>query len=316
MAHKYPNKKKQQGFWKRYESANIKSYTQVWNTALEIILEEGNLPFTFSSLGRKPNLSREEIVAMAVLYQYFAIDFREGEHLVFLLSGKRLDHSNCVRWFGRLTCEYVNRLVYAVHKKIINIDNVGDYIADSTQLTTDRLKMVLRAGKEDFEHQTWKLHILVQYIFTLGLLSIVSVFASPGEANDSPPLREHLLEAGKVSSQKKLHADKGYFGKENLKKCEEIGLIPNIVPKEQEYSDAYLKRYIRTGYDSESRKNTRGLVEGVFGGIETETYARIRCRKPHHRNLCASLSALKHNMRTYFRAVALKIIYLFRTNPK
>ena len=53
----------------------------------------------------------------------------------------------------------------------------------------------------------------------------------------------------------------------------------------------------------------------MFGGIETETYARIRCRKPHHRDICVGLSALKHNLRTYFRAVALNIIFYFAPTP-
>lgn len=315
MAHKYPNKKKRKGFWKKYEDADIKNHTKVWRITLELIREERNLPFSFSSTGRKPNLSKEEIVGMAVLYQYFDLDFREDEHLVFLLSGKQLDHSNCVRWFGRLTLDYVNRLVHAIHQKIIHVSDTGDYIADSTQLTCDRLKPVFRTGKDDFEHVTWKLHILVQYIYTLGLLSIVNVFASRSEASDSPPLREHFLNAGTLSAGKKLHADKGYFGKENLQKCRDIGLVPNIVPKDQTYTDTYLKRYIATGYDNESRKKNRGMVEGVFGGIETETGAKIRCRKPHHRDLCAGLSALKHNLRTYFRATALNLISRFRTNP-
>lgn len=312
---KYPNKKKRKGFWKTYEDADIKNYAKVWKITLELVQEEKNLPFSFSRVGRKPNLLREEIIGMAVLYQYFNVDFREDEQLIFLLSGKQLDHSNCVRWFGRLTPEYINRLIYRMHKKIIAISNDGDYIADSTKLTTDRLKPILREGKDDFEHITWKLHLLVQYIFTLGLLSIVNVYSSPGEMNDSPPLRKHLLKARKVSPKKKLHADKGYFGKENLQKCKEVGLVPNIVPKDIKYSDAFLKRYITSGYDNESRKLTRGMIEGAFGGMETETYARIRCRKPHHRNLCAGLSALKHNLRTYFRAIALNLFIYFAPTP-
>lgn len=314
MKSKYPNKKKRKGFWKRYERASIKDYRKVWTTAINLALEQG-VPFEFSEKGRKPNLSKEECVAMAVLYAYFDDDFREVEQLVKLLTNKRLDHTNCTRWFGRLNKEYVNSLVFAVHKKTVGIDDAGDYIADSTKATCDRLKPAFYRGSKQFEHITWKLHILAQYIFTLGLVSIVSVFSSRGEVNDSPVLRNHLLEEGKVEKSKRLHADKGYFGKENIKLCKRLGLHPNIVPKEQEYSDSFLRKYVKKEYDNQSRKQNRGLVEGPFGGIETETGFRIRCRKPKHRNILLALIALKHNLRTYFRATALMIISYFAPTP-
>jgi len=314
MKPKYPNKKKRKGFWKRYERASIKDYRKVWTTAISLAKEQG-VPFEFSKRGRKPNLSKEEYVAMAVLYAYFGQDFREVEPLVKLLTVKGLDHSNCIRWFGRLNPKYVNSLVFAVHKKIVGIDDVGDYIADSTKATCDRLKPLFYRGSKQLEHTTWKLHILIQYIFSIGLLSIVSVFSSKGEANDSPFLRNHLLEKHKVEKGKRLHADKGYFGKENIKVCKRLGLRPNLVPKEQEYSDSYLRKYIKKDYDNESRKQNRGLVEGVFGGMQTETDLRVRCRKPKHRDIFLGLLALKHNLRTYFRAIALTIISYFAPAP-
>ncbi len=314
MKHKYPNKTKRKGFWKRYERATIKNYRKVWKTILELFAQE-KTPFEFSKNGRKPNLTKEEYVAMAVLYAYFDLDFRELEYLVDLLSGKKLDHTNCNRWFGKLTQDYVNNLVFLVHKKIIEIKDVGDYIADSTKVTCDRLESKIYKGKETFVHVNWKLHILVQYIFTLGLVSIVSVFSSPGEVNDSRPLRNELLKKGRLTKGRKVHADKGYFGKENIKKCKRLGLQPNLVPKEQYYKDGFIKRYIQKDYDPKARKKTRGLVEGAFGGLETKFKLETRCRKPKNRNIHLSLLALRHNLRTYFRATSLKLLFSFATTP-
>jgi len=159
-------------------------------------------------------------------------------------------------------------------------------------------------------------HVLAQYIFTLGLVSIVSVFASNKEVNDSPQLRNNLLHEGKIYKDKRVHADKGYFGKENIMRCKELGLKPNIVPKEQEYSDRYLKRYMRNDYDIESRKSNRELIEEIFGGLEMEMGMKVRCRKSEHRNIFLSLLALKHNLRTYFRATALRIFIYFAPTPR
>jgi hypothetical protein len=314
MNRKYPNKKKRKGFWKSYERADIKDFRKVWTTSMSFILEE-NIPFVFSKRGRKPNLTRKELICMVILHVYFDFDFRETEQLIKLLISKQLDHSNCVRWFGKLNPDYINNLVFSIHKKIIGIDDAGDYIADASNATCDRLKVKNTIGEEGFHHVTWKLHTLVQYIFTLGLISVISVWSTTGEKSESPIFRKKLLKKGKVKQGKKCHADKGFFGKKNLKACEKLGLKPNLVPKEIEYSDTYLKKYVKNDYDNESRKKTRGLVEGLFGGFETEMDMKIRCRKPLHRNIYLCLLGVKHNLRTYLRATTLKSNYLFRTNP-
>jgi len=273
-----------------------------------------DIPFIFSKKGRRPNLSRKELVCMAVLHVYFENDFRETEQQISLIISKKLDHTNCVRWFGKLNPEYVNSLVFKIHKKLVGIDDVGDYIADSTQVTCDTYEVKEVVDKEELHLETLKLHILVIYLTSLGIVSIVSTFASKGEANDSPFLRKELLKKEKIIPGKTLHADKGYFGKKNIKACKEKGLKPNIVPKERDYSDNYLKKYVKKEYDNESRKKTRGLVETPFGGLETETGMKIRCRKPKHREIYLCLMALKHNIRSYLRATALKLKKPFRTN--
>jgi len=67
--------------------------------------------------------------------------------------------------------------------------------------------------------------------------------------------------------------------------------------------------------DNTSRKQNRGLVEGVFGGLETETGMELRCRKEHHRDIYLCLLALKHNLRTYMRATLMVIKSYFAPTP-
>ena len=280
-------------------------------------ITEDAIPFAFSRRGRKPNLTRKEIVGMAIMYVYFELDFREVEHLLELIIDKQLDHSNCVRWFGKLTPEYIDNLVFKIHKAILRIDDAGDYIADSTKLTCDRYHKVIRRGEEILELDTWKIHVLVMYLFNLGLVSIVSICASRGETHDSPALRNNHLKKKKIIPGRKMHADKAYFCKANLDKCVNLGLQPNIVPPDKDYSDGRLKRYIRNEYDDEARKKTRGLVEVTFGGMETDTDMKMRCREPHHRDIYTCLIGLKHQLRTFMRASLMKaklLIIYFRTN--
>lgn len=304
-------RKKRAGYYKYYERADIKDYRLVWDITKGVVKEEG-VPFSFNKRGRKPNLDAEEYVCVSVLYVYFNDPFRGTERLLRLLSGKQLNHSNIIRWFGKLDERYIDRIAYKVHCKIIEINDRGDYIADSSGVTCDRYKSGTRRGEEFSEHTTCKLHILGQYLFMIGLVSIVSVCASRGEANDYPYFKK-LFRANRIKSGKECHADKAYFGKENIRLCKKAKVKPNFVPKNREYSDATLKRAVRE-YDNEARKKNRGLIETPFGGLETEMGMRTRCRKPKHRRIFICLLALKHNIKTLIRAKALILLHYFRTN--
>lgn len=161
----------------------------------------------------------------------------------------------------------------------------------------------------------WKLHIFAQYLFVIGFVSIISVWGTHGDTNDSPVFREHLLKPERVKKGKMCHADKGYFAKENIIKLKEAHLIPNLVPKEIKYKDKVLKEAVLS-YDNKARKKNRGLVETPFGGLETEMYMRVRCRKKKHKNIFVCLLGLRHNLKTLLRARALrKLLQLVNFAP-
>lgn len=300
---------KRKGYWKGYEKANIKDYRKVWQITEEIV-KQSKLPFKLCKRGRRPKHELWVYACIAVLYVYFNDPFRETEQLFSLLTGSSLDHSNIIRWFGRLKRSYIDKLVYKVHLQIIKESNEGDYLADSSGVTCDRYQKTLYQGEEIKEHIHWKFHIFAQYLFTLGLVSILSVWSTHGDEGDSPAFRKHLLKPDRVTKGRRCHADKGYFGKKNIRKIKKVGLVANIVPQERTYSDATLKKAVRN-YDNEARKKNRGLVETPFGGLETERGMKIRCRKPHHRNIATSLLGLKHNIKTLLRAKALRIATIF-----
>lgn len=46
-------------------------------------------------------------------------------------------------------------------------------------------------------------------------------------------------------------------------------------------------------------------------GLETEMDMKVRCRKPKHRNIYLGSLGVKHNIRTYLRATALKVVSYF-----
>jgi hypothetical protein len=240
--HQTPRKKRE-GYLKAYEKADIKDYRKVWNITKRIVQEEG-IPFTLQGKGRKPNLPLWMYAALAVLYVYFNDPFRETEQLLTLLTSKRLDHSNIIRWFSKLTPEYVDKLVYRVHLEIIAKSNDGDYVADSSGVTCDRYHETLYEGEMLRELTHWKLHIFGQYLRKQGLVSILSVCSTHGDAHDGPVYRNQLIKPERVTEGKMCHADKAYFGKENITITKDAGLIANFVPKEIVYTDPLLKKAV------------------------------------------------------------------------
>jgi len=194
---KYPSKRKRKGYWKRYERARIKDYRLIWDTTRELLREE-DLPLRAARFGRRPKLPLEDYVILGVLYCYFQDPFRELEEHYQELSGRCLDHSNIIRWFGRLSPEYLDHLTYLVHLRILSFDRTGDYMADASELACDRLKPLLVAGKMIWVRETWGMHIFGMYLLVLGVVSIVSAWGKHGDAHESPIFRDHLLKPKRV----------------------------------------------------------------------------------------------------------------------
>ena len=136
------SRKKRKGYWKAYEKANIKDYRKVWKIAKDIVQKE-SVPYKLNKLGRPPKLELWMYVGLAVIYVYFNDPFRETEQLLKLLTGKSLDHSNIIRWFGKLRRSYIDKLVYKIHLRIIEQSVEGDYLADSSGVTCDRYQKAL-----------------------------------------------------------------------------------------------------------------------------------------------------------------------------
>ena len=314
---KYPNKLKRKGYWKNYDRAGIKDFRKIWNFLLEIVRKLGN-PFPKKdNRGRKPKLERDFYAAICILLAYFDLSLRDMEGEVPLLTNEKLDHSTIEWWFEKLDEEYVKKAVKLIHRRIKKLFKKAEYIADSTKITTTRYSKVFHKGQETIELICLKLHVMIMYFATAGILSIESLHVTQGDVHDSPVFREELVAQARFQRGKRIHADKAYFAKENIEHCEKEGIKTNFVPKDNIKHGSILKRAIKE-YDNEARKLFRGMIEGVFGGTTTDNgnktrFVKDRCRKTH-----IALMALSHEIRTYFRALehkAQSFFWLLLDNP-
>jgi hypothetical protein len=308
---KYPNKKKRKGYWKIYDRARIKDFRKVFDFLLKIIRKLGN-PFPKKdNRGAKPKFNRDFYPAFCIILAYFDLSLRDMEGEVTLLANSTLDHSTLEWWFERLDEDYIKKAIKHLHRKIKSMFKKAEYISDSTKITTTRYGKIMHKGEQTIELVCLKLHVIIIYFATSGILSIESLHISHGDVHDSPVFREELVLGSEFQKNKTMHADKGYFGEENIVACERHGIKPNFVPKNNIKHGLVLKRAIKE-YDGDARKRFRGMVEGLFGGTTCENnnktrFVKDRCRKTH-----IALMALSHEIRTYFRALEYKIQNIFR----
>jgi len=193
MPLKYPNKRKRKGYWKRYDRARIKDFRKVWDFSLKIVEKLGN-PFPKKdNRGKKPKFNRDYYAAICIVMVYFDLSLRDMEGEIPLLLGDALDHSTIDWWFDKFDEEYAKKAVKLLHRKIKKMFKKGEYITDSTKITTTRYYKMIHKGEETIELLCLKLHMIIIYFASVGVLSIESMFVSHGDAHDSPVFREELI---------------------------------------------------------------------------------------------------------------------------
>lgn len=312
---KYPPKRKRKGYWKAYDRARIKDLRKVRDFCFEIVRQIG-LPYQAKKRGRHPNLKLEDYAAVSIMLAYFDLSLRDMEGEIPLLFEGSLDHSNVDRWFEKLDEEWVDNAVRMLHAKLQHMFNKGEAIIDSTKITTTQYHETSQVGETILELLTMKLHLLVVYFWTVGIISIASIYTSHGDLHDTQPVPE-LLDKAKLRARTRIHGDKAYNSEDIYEKIFDKKLQPNIVPKDNTKKGFWTKK-AKSQYDNEARKKFRGLIEGVFGGMTTENNTRTRFVKDRNRKTHLALMALSHQIRTYFRAIAIKanaLIHYFRNNP-
>ena len=239
----------------------------------------------------------------------------KSQGFCLFLRRNHLIGSNIDRWFQRVDIGYIEKASEFLNEKLEAMFDYGEYITDATKYTTTEYNEVFHKGQSTFELIMIGLHIIVNYFFKEGFISIVKFHVSDGWSHESPIFREKLLPEAKLKENRRIHGDKGFAAEENYEMLFEKKLIPNISQKEGTKRGFWTKKAKKL-YNNRLRKQIRGLVKTVFGGMETETDNKIRFKLEKTRKLYVSIRALTHQIRTYFRALvyqALKYLPRFAT---
>jgi len=306
------SKKKRKDYYKVFFKAKTKDLTKVWNFLDELINELGN-PFNKKKTGRPPKFNDMKVYAkFCILIGYFDYTLDEVAGLLPILADNSLDRSNIDRWFQRMDPCYMGKASELLNGKLEDMFDYGEYIVDSTKYVATEYHESFHKGETTYELDMVGLHILVNYFVKEGFISIVKFHVSDGWSNESPIFREEILSKIKLKPNRRIHGDKGFAAEETFEMLFERKLIPNICHKENTKRGFWTNKAKKL-YNNNLRKQIRGLVETVFGGMQIETDNRVRFKLDGTRKLYVSIRALTHQIRTYFRALVYKALNYLMT---
>ncbi|MEM3519912.1 MAG: transposase [Candidatus Hadarchaeales archaeon] len=314
-------------YWKSYHASIANGKQQVFRHCQKVVNLLGR-PWQVSKRGSPPKHMPEEYAAVAIYRKYFNMVFRAAEADTPFILGKRLDHSNI--WWGlqRISARYLKRAIELLFRLISGIFPPDIFIADSTGISTDRYTRYRgprlrptdkpppnepkrRKNGQSGERvlKTLKLHALVGYHIKFGLLMARSALITKSEVNDSPQLKELLK--GVRGNGESLLLDRGYDSVRNYELGRRCGFNPVIKLRDVGPRGLVRREMAKTFTKNRKLYRRRGLIEGVFGGLETKYGNRTRCRRPKSQRIDCLLMVVSHNLRTYMRALALRKLEIF-----
>jgi hypothetical protein len=109
-------------------------------------------------------------------------------------------------------------------------------------------------------------------------------------------------------------ADAGFDAEELYEKCFKLGIKPMIKQREYDKNPRRYRGEASRIFDKELYKKFRGVIEGIFGGLETRRLLFTRYKKKSMRMKHIIAMAIVHNINTYM-AISLFIL-IFSTTPK
>lgn len=289
--------KKRPGYWTVFHKSNSYDIKSMLKLIARVVEETGS-PWRVSHRGRKPKFHPKEHAALIITMRYFEFSYRQMEGMAEAIVGKPIDHSTVGWAMKRLPEGYLHRIITVLHKHIEHECKDGIYIVDSTGIVTDRYQRMSMALKNVQKKRYLKLHVLVRYFGEEGVISIRYAKATYGSKHDAPVLGEFLKHSRLKPGV--LLGDRAYDSKENIELAYKKGLTPMLKQRRWDKRRGIRKRHSRD-FNEEMYKQFRGMVESVFGGMETAYGNRTRCRLRHTQTVSILLMAVVFNVKSVLR---------------
>ena len=295
--------KLRQSYWQQYDLLYKKSSKkQLFKRLLEQVKLLGDPIVKTDPRGRKPKFSPLEYVSFVCFEKIFGHKYREMELDSDLFLCDKADHSTFQRWYERIPQEYLERLTVSFVNREFSI-----WIADSTAMSSKINVERLRAGTRNKTKLTDKYHIIIGYDPPTSTTMILGVVASDNKLSDSQGAIKILQE--KNNEYGWFLGDSAYNTYELHELIEKIGLYAQMKPDKKGIKRKLSAKAKQTKFFCKPLyKQTRGVVETVFGGSTNAGLILSYAKKKHTRRLDTLILAIRHNFFAAMRSTTLIIL--------
>lgn len=244
--------------------------------------------------GRKPKFSYTEYTAFTLSQKIFRHRYREMEMEAELYLEDKADHSTFCRNYGKLSEEYVEKLIVSFVE-----EEFSYWIADSTHISTKVREIRTRQGLRNKELLRDKYHILIGYDPPESRTFILGVKATDNHVSDSQGAIA-MLEGRKSNAY--FFGDSAYNTYELHEIVKETGMFPMMKPDKKGIRKTLSTKAVQVKLFSKNfYRNLRGIVETVFGGATNAGLLLTYAKKEHTRRLDTLMLALRHNLMASMR---------------
>ena len=296
------------GYHAARHSSKLDVVEHIFNIA-EKLVRRLPPPWKRAKRGRRPKFSARRHAAICVTAQCFDYTYREVEGQAPSVMNETIDHSTVGWALKRIREPYLKLLLVLLFREVTRLAKCELYIADSTGISTPRLRRRRKAFKTLYVREFLKLHVLVGYSRGAGALVVVAAKVTQDNVTDGTQLG-WLLE-GLQADGEPLLGDRAYDSQRNLELASEHGFKPVIKPRSVEYHGVFRKQMLREFKRDRKLYRQRGVGEAFFGGLENRYGAQTRCKLPVTKAASILLMAVAHNLRTLARVRAAKEMRVF-----
>ena len=298
-------------YWQRYDAryklCNVKNlYYFIQSKARKLGKPFGKK----GKKGRPPALSPYEYTAAFIISTFLDLSLRDDEFLSDLIFGKHIDHSTFGKAFQKIPHYYLQKLLLMIRNEIRNLigkNYIPILIADSTGVTTDRLYVpAIIKCKSKRRKVVDKLNIVAEYYPEKSAI----VIANADVFLTSDPYSAIKMLSEIETNATILFADAGFDCEELYEKCFSMRIKPVINQRKYDRKARRYRGKARKIFDEELYRKFRGVIEGIFGGLETRRLLFTRYRKKSMRMKHIIAMAIVHNINTYM-AISLFILIFF-----
>jgi len=299
---------KRDGYWKRYDRKYKKfSIKKLYYFILAKARKLGKPFERKSKRGRPLAISPYDYVAIFILSSLLDLSLRDDEFLSDLLAGKHIDHSTFGKAFAKIPYRYLKKLLIMIRNAInsyVGTDSI--LIVDSTWVKVDRVyyETITKChrGKRRVRD---KLNILAEYYRDEGIIAVADADSKySSDAFGALLMLDEIKAKGKI-----LLGDGGYDAEALYKKCYKKGIIPIIKIRDYDRKPRKYRNKAMRAFNEKLYKKYRGIIEGIFGGLECRRLLFTRYKKKEMRMKHIIAMAIVHNLQTYMAILFFILIY-------